>query len=348
MKPELVRVVVVGTGGIGRHHLNLWKEVPNAEVVGVFDILPKAAQAAAERFKAPKVYATLEEAVADPKTDVVDVCTPNMFHKEGVLAALAAGKHCLCEKPLACTSREVREMIAARDRSGKLLMTTQNMRFEERSLALKQMIAANRLGDIYYGRAWWLRRRLAPTTPGFLHKAQAGLGPGADIGVHVLDLSMHLMGHPKPVSVTGVSAAKLAHRPDVANQWGRFDPQDYEVEDFAAGLIRFESGAALSLEASWLLNMFEDEVISVTLFGTEAGVRWPELKFSHVQDGVLVDSQVVSKLGANGHKGALTAMTEAILGGKPSPVPTEQSLTVIRILEGLYESAAAGREVRLA
>lgn len=344
---DRVRAVIIGTGGIGKYHLSLWNDTPNAEVLGIYDVVAQSARAAARQFNVKRVYASLADAVGDPRADAVVVCTPNMFHKEGVVAALAAGKHCLCEKPLAVDPADIRAMIAARDRSGKLLMTAQHLRFEQRSQTLKRLIDAGRLGDVYYTRAWWLRRRLAPITPGFLHKAQAGRGPGMDIGVHVLDLAMHLLDHPRPVSVTGLSACRLAHRPDVTNQWGTYKPADFEVEDFAAGLIRFEDGGALSLEVSWLLNMVEHELSGVWLHGTEGGIRWPELKLAHVQDGVLVDTQVVSDIGGDGHKHEIRAFVDAIRHGRPSPVPAEQSLVVAEILAGLYQSAESGHEVRM-
>lgn len=347
MKADRLRVVLIGAGGIGKLHLRLWSELPTAEVVGLYDADPRRAREVAAQFNTPRVYPDLATAVAEPRADAVDICTPNQFHRAGVVAALAAGKHCLCEKPLAVTPAEIEEMIAARDRAGRILMTAQHMRFERSAQTLRRLIAAGRLGDVYYTRAWWLRRRLAPTTPGFLRKAQAGHGPGLDLGVHVLDLALHFLGHPAPVSVSGLAVRKLADGPDVANQWGDFDPRDFEVEDFAAGLVRFADGSALMLEVSWLLNMVAPERIGVWLYGTHGGVEWPELKLAHVQDGVLMDSQAMSGLGGEGHRHELAAFAEAVLHGGPSPVPAEQSLTVARVLAALYASAERDGEVRL-
>jgi len=347
MTAETVRVVIVGTGGIGKCHLRQWNELPDVQVVGAFDTNTDAAQRAAKQFNVPRVYKSLDEIVALSEVDAVDVCTPNMFHKEGVLAALQAGKHCLCEKPLAVHPDDIREMIAARDKSGKILATIQHMRFEDRTRALKRTIDAGRLGDVYYSRAWWLRRRMAPNTPGFIRKEQAGYGPGMDLGVHVLDLAMHLLDHPQPHSVTGIAPCMLGRRPDVANQWGSWKPEDFQVEDFAAAFIRFKNGSALSLEVSWLLNMIEPERYSVWLHGTEGGACWPDLNIAHVQDDLLVDSRITSDLKSDGHKNEMAAFLDAIRNGGPSPVPTEQSLTVARILAALYESAESGHEVLL-
>ena len=348
MKPsDAVAVALVGTGGIGEFHAALWRETPQARLLGVYDVNRRAAERVAREYGAERVYDSLEDALADERVDAIDVCTPNRFHAPTVTAALDAGKHCICEKPLAATAAEIEEMIAARDRSGRLLMTAQHMRFERSSLALMKLIEAGELGEVYYTRAWWLRRRMAPTTPGLLSRAQAVHGPGLDIGVHMLDLAMHFMGHPQPLTVSGISVCKLGRQPDVGNQWGRFKPADYEVEDFAAALVRFAGGAALSLEVSWLLNMHEQEKCSVWLHGTDGGASWPNLKLNHVRQGLLIDSSVAHDGTSDGHKNELAAFRDAILTGGPSPVPAEQSLTVARIIEALYESAETGREVTL-
>jgi len=347
MHADTIGIGLVGVGGIGRYHAKLWSEVPGAKLVGVYDVAPAACERARKDFNIPQVYATLDELVNDPAIDAVDVCTPNNFHKPGVLAALGAGKHCLCEKPLAADPADIEAMIAARDTSGKLLMTAQHMRFEQRTQSLKRIINAGRLGEIYYSRAWWLRRRAAPATPGFLKKAQAGYGPGMDLGVHMLDLAMYLLDHPRPVSVAGFSTRKLAQRPDVANQWGKFEPADFEVEEFAAGFIRFANDTVLSLEVSWLLNQSANEITGLWLHGTEGGAEWPELQLNTVQDGLLANVKITSELGGDGHRNEMTAFANAIRAGEPSPVPPEQSLVVARTLAALYESAAAGREIRL-
>lgn len=347
MQSERVGLALIGCGGIGQYHLRVWGELPQVEPVGVFDVNADAARRAADKHGVKKVYQSLEEAVTDAAVDGVVVCTPNMAHRPCVVAALEAGKHCLCEKPLAASAADIKAMIAARDASGKILMTGQHMRFEQTGVALKRAIDAGRLGEVYYTRAWWLRRRMAPSTPGFLSKAQAGFGPGMDLGVHVLDLAMHLLGHPTPVSVCGFATQKIAKQPNIANQWGTFRGEDFEVEDFATGLIRFANGSVLSLEVSWLLNMTDQEKLGLWLHGTAGGASWPDLNISHVQDGHLVDSRILPPNGVSGHQAETAAFIEAIVNKHSSPVPAEESLQVARALDALYQSAESGREVRL-
>lgn len=344
MASDTLKVALVGTGGIGKIHLEQWRQVERAEIAGVFDVSAESARQAAEEFEVEVIYESLEDAVADDTIDAVDICVPNKSHPATAIAALDAGKHVICEKPLAATSAEIEQMIAARDRAGKLLMTAQHLRFEERSAAFKKMIDAGRLGEIYYARAFWLRRRMLPTTPGFIRKEQSGGGPCLDIGVHALDLALHFMGFPKPISVTGVADCKLAKGAGVFNEWGEFDAAAFDVEDFAAGMIRFENGAALTLEVSWMLNMDEDEIYGVHLFGKNGGGRWPELKFSREHDGLLLDERISNIRENHGHRNELREFTEAVRDGGPSPVRAEESLLVARILEALYASAAQGSE----
>jgi len=345
MQPDRIRIIVVGTGGIGDYHVRIWNDLLNAELVGVFDVNHKLATKVAAKYNVPKTYNSLDEAVAAPNVDAIDICTPNMFHKQGVITALSAGKHCLCEKPLAVEAAEIEEMIAARDASGKLLCTIQHMRFEERTTALKRIIDAGHLGDVYYTRACWLRRRMAPTTPGFLRKDQAGFGPGIDIGVHVLDLAMFLLNHPRPVSASATISHKLGPLPNPNNEWGPYDHTQFEVEDFLGGFIRFDDGSALSLEASWLLNMKPSELRGIWLHGTAGGATWPDLELTHSLNDALIDSRVISPTGDNGHKNQLSAFADAIITGGPSPVPAEQSLTVALTLTALYNSAAQNKEL---
>lgn len=348
MNTKKTRVALVGAGGIGMFHLKNWLEVADAIVVGVHDTSRAAMEKAVKDFDLRRTYNSLDELLADDDVDAVDLCTPNMVHLAGVTAALDAGKHVLCEKPLSPEPAEIEKMIAARDRANRLLMTAQHFRFDDRSTALQRLIHAQRIGEIYYCRAWWLRRRMVPAWgPTFINRSLSGGGPCVDIGVHMLDLAMHFMGFPRPLSVTGIAPRMLADRDGLFNSWGRYDPEKFEVEDFAAGLVRFESGAALTLETSWMANIPEDEIYGVQLFGAAGGAKWPSLELAYEHDRLLLNATVRNAGEGNGHRHELNAFIQAIREGGPSPVPAEQSLAVARVLTGLYRSHETGREVQL-
>lgn len=346
---EPVRIAQIGAGGFGRFHLETWQKVPNGRVVGVFDQNQAAADTAAAEAGIERVYRSLDEAVSDPQVDAVTVVVPNCFHTEITVAALQAGKHVLCEKPLAPSAGEVRQMIAARDKAGRILMTGQHLRFDSRTKALRALIEDGELGQVYHAKAQWLRARGLPATPGFMSKKMAGFGPGADIGVHVLDLAMYLMDMPQPRTVLGQAGCWLAKTPGRANAWGPYDVDKMEVEDLAVAMITFEGGGTLTLEASWMLNLPSEDRLSVELFGTEGGLAWPEMHYADETRGHYHVGQITSTRAdvMDGHAIEFEAFCDAIQTDGPSPLPAEQSLVVAQILDALYASAEAGKAVEI-
>ena len=349
MKSTILRVGGIGVGGIFHNqHMPGWKLMADqAQVVAVCDVRREQAELVAREHGIERVFTDYQEMLDKVELDVVDICTPNVFHAPATLAALRKGLHVLCEKPLAVKPAEIRTMIRARDRAGKLLMTAQHMRYLSESQAIKQFIDSGEMGEIYYGRSWSIRRRLLPPAPTFTSRALSGGGPCLDVGVHCLDLAMWLMGNPEPVSVTGVALTKMAKRKDVRSLWGEWNRERFDVEDFAAGFIRFRNGATLSLESSWLLNMKEMEIFGVNLFGTKAGVTFPAAEFFTEKNRTLVDGKLNYLSQVSGHSAEIRAFVEAIHGRKPSPVPPEQSLNVIRVLDGVYRSQKTGGEVKV-
>jgi predicted dehydrogenase len=345
-----VRIAQIGTGGFGNYHLKTWQKVAAGEVVGVYDVDPVRAGERAREYGIETVYRSLDELLEDPNVDAVTVVVPNTFHADTAIAVMKAGKACFCEKPLAPTAAEIERMIAARDETQQLLMTGQHMRFESKTRQLVQWLRQERLGDCYYSRARWLRRAGVPASPGFISKEMAVYGPMADIGVHVIDLAMFLLGFPKPVTVSGTAVTKLATQQGRYNGWGTFRPEDFEVEDFAAGWVRFDNGAVLTVEVSWALNQLDNEVVGLELFGDRGGARWPELEWVETDgEGVLSTGSIQSydRNAHDGHANEFTAFCAAVRAGGPSPVPAEDSLKVAKILDGIYASATAGREVVL-
>jgi predicted dehydrogenase len=354
MATPKLRVGLVGCGGISGVHLDGWKKLnPHCQVVALCDILAAPLRHRGEQYGVPKDQWYLDHRAMLRKADIdaVDICTPNRSHAEITINSLKAGKHVLCEKPLAPTPVEIVRMIAARNKARKLLMTAQHQRFERSSQNLKAFLDTGALGKVYYARSHFLRRRFIPGWGGglsFIDKSRSGGGPCIDIGVHVLDLTLHFMGHPEPESVSGITPCVLGKRKDLRGWWGEWDRRRMTVEDFAAGFIRFKNGAVLSLECSWLLNIREKEYQKIWLMGTEAGAEWPQLGVFGEKAGNLTDIQLAFPDDrADGHHTELAAFRDAIFNRKPSPVPPEQSLNVLRILDGLYRSHQAGKEVRI-
>lgn len=349
MSQKPLRVGLIGAGGIMRAaHLNPgWKAVPNVELAAVCDIHKETAETLAKDFNVPLVFTDFRE-MLKMDLDCVDICTPNKLHTPAVLAALNTGKHVLCEKPLAVTTREVKEMAEASRKNKRLLMTAQHFRFSDKINALKNYTDAGGAGDFYHARVHALRRNWVPIRPGFIDPALSGGGPCMDIGVHALDSALHIMGFPKPVRVSGTVATHFAKGEVIPGGWGEWDRKLFGVEDFAAGFVYFENGASMVLEAAWLGHKKEPEDFSFMIFGRKGSVAWPANEAYSTANRTVYTSQIHPTPGLKPpHTEEILAFAHAIRNKLPSPVPVEQTLYVIAILEGIYKSAAGGREITL-
>jgi len=346
-----LKVGIIGLGGIAHTHMPGWQESPYTEVIGACDISETAAETFGKRWDVARVTTTAADLINDPDIDIIDICTPNNYHALLAIAAMEAGKHVLCEKPLAPLPADIRTMIDARDRTGKLLMTAQHFRFGGTAKAMKAELSSGVLGHVYHARSWMLRRAASPVRPGFILKEQASGGPCIDIGVHILDLTLWMMGNPKPIAVTGVARTELAHHPGAFSIWGGAIPQQFNVEDFAAAFVRFENGATLMLEVSWLLHHnIPVEDTQIWLYGTDAGAHWPKCEIYstnyETQQHYTKTLQLTKDI-REPHAQECIEFAEAIVNGAPSPVPAEESLQVMTILDGVYRSQISGGEVRL-
>ena len=347
-----LKVGVIGVGGIARTHMPGWAASEHAEVVAGSDINEAVLNKWGQEHNVPKLSTKVEDLFNDPDIDIIDVCTPNRYHAPLAIAALEAGKHVISEKPLAPTPAEIREMIAARDKSGKMLMTAQHFRFSGKSKALKAEIDHGRLGDVYHARSWMLRRAGFIPGPGFVLKQHSGGGATIDIGVHILDLTLWMMGNPQPVAVNGVARTELAQMKGQFSVWSNNAlPKDWDVEEFAAAFVRFDNGATLVLEVSWLLHHdIQGEDMQMWLYGTRGGSHWPscELYYTNYETQQHYNQTLqITRDTMEPHALECVEFAQAVVDGAPSPVPAEQSLQVLTILDGIYESERTGKEVRL-
>jgi len=343
---DKLRVGIIGTGGIARgQHIPAWMKLEDAEIVAICDIDPVAAAAGQKLTDVDKEHTwdDYEEMLEKEDLDVVDVCTPNCVHMPPTVAALEAGCHVFVEKPVATSADEVRQMIAARDKSQKLLCVTQNMRFSDEAIAAKRFVEEGGIGDPYWAKAEYLRARGVPAWGAFIDAEKSAGGPCYDIGVHVLDLTLHLMGFPEPVSVSANTWLEIADKPSVMQH----DPKKYTVpEELAVGFIRFENDVCVSLGASWALNATGNQN-NVSLYGTEGGLQmWPFTLVTE-QHGMMLNStpQVLGYKGLGGHAEEIRQFIQAIKRGGKVPVPPEQALITQRILDAIYKSSEEGKEV---
>jgi predicted dehydrogenase len=348
-----LKVGVIGVGGIANTHMPGWAASPHTEVIAGVDVLEPALYTWADRWQVNHVSTNAAHILENPDIDIVDICTPTSYHTDLVVAALNAGKHVICEKPLAATPAEIDRMIAARDASGKMLMTAQHFRFGGKSKAMKAEIATGVLGEIYHARSWMLRRAAIPQRLNFLRKEHASGGACIDIGVHILDLTLWFMGNPQPVSVTGVARTELAKKPGTFGIWNNRAtvPDGMDVEEFASAFVRFANGATLVLEVSWMLHHdTPGEDMQMWLYGREGGSHWPNCMIYQTDNNTRQLYNRSLQLSADtmeAHALECVEFAQAIVDGAPSPVPAEQSKQVATILDAVYQSQETGREVRL-
>jgi predicted dehydrogenase len=315
------------------------------QVVAMCDVVRKVAQQAADKFSVPHVYTDYRKMLRELELDIVDVCTPNKYHKAPTVAALQKGCHVLVEKPMAMTVAEAKAMIAAAKKARRKLMVGQNVRYGSESQAMKKFVDDGGLGQVYWAKASALRRRGIPGWGVFTNKELQGGGPIIDIGVHILDLTLWLMGFPEPAAVSGVTYAKIGTRKGVGGM-GQWDWRHYSVEDHAAGLIRMRNGATIFLEASFALNVPQDE-FRTYVCGTKGGICSSPLTFVTEAHENIINGTPQFLGSVQSHAEEIRLFVEAIRKNLPSPVPGEQALITQKILNGIYESAAQGKEVQI-
>ncbi len=342
------RVGIIGSGGIARmSHVPGFQACPEAEIVAMCDINIERAKSAAEAAGIPRWYGSHREMLEKEQLDVVSVCTPNYAHKEGTIDSLKAGCHVLCEKPLAVTAKDVREMFAEAKKRRKVLMTAQHFRFTSEARIAHEFVKAGELGDVYFGKVFAIRRWGIPGWGVFHIKDKSGGGALIDIGVHQLDLTLWLMGSPEPVTVSGMTYAKVGKRKDLSVRYGwNWDRNEFDVDDYAAGFVRFKNGACLTIECSWAGNIKQDR-FETHIVGTEGGASLGPLQIHKVMHGALVDVTPINLPGLKPHHEEIRHFLNVLLGKEELIVKPHETLRVIQILEGLYRSSLAGKEIKV-
>lgn len=347
---------IVGTGNIFKAaHLKPLLEHSEVEIVALCDINGERARELADNHGIQHVFTDYREMLNACELDAVDICTPNLYHSEVAIAALAKGLHVFCEKPDAVNPDEARKMADAAEAGGKTLMVMRNNRFTPASQFLKRYIDEGQMGEVYTGRCGWIRRRGIPGKGGwFTTKELSGGGPLIDLGVHMIDLTIWLMGNPKPVAVTGATYTKFANdeiSDSIHSSFGeKQENGTFDVEDLAIGFIRFDNGASLQIEFSWASNIGEEKNF-VELRGTKSGSAMANGKLEIYSEaaGQLTNVAPVLKGGNPDAHGENLRHFIEVLQKRAEPIfVPEQGVDMIKILDAIYTSAATGREVRLA
>ena len=351
-----LKIAVIGVGNISECHILAYLANPNVELYAFCDIDPVRLSEKGKLYGVSRLYTSEEEMLrALPELDAVSVCVWNSAHASCTIMALDAGKNVLCEKPMATSAAEAKQMLEAAKRNGKHLQIGFVCRFGRDCAVVVDFRNQGFFGELYYAKATYLRRN---GNPGgwFSDKSRSAGGPLIDLGVHVIDLTRYLMGNPLPVSVYGATFQKLLNRPGIK------DSVDYvasgasvdgicDVEDLATALVRYDNGAVLEIETSYSLNLREDRYTQ-ELFGTKGGVKMsPDLEFYTDVNGYMSNITLANaeQYTDESHmfEDEINHFVDCILNGTPCRASAEDGVQIMRILDAIYESAKTGHEIIL-
>jgi predicted dehydrogenase len=348
-----IRVGIIGAGAIADDHCHHVSSYEGAEAVAIADLSAAPRKELKKTWGMSRAYCTWEELIADPEIDAVTIALPNALHAPCTLAAIAAGKHVMLDKPFAINYAEAKRCATAARRKRRVLMVGMNQRYNDEAQKLRALIERGDLGDIYHTKAYWYRRAGSPKFgTWFVNKQMSGGGCLLDIGVHILDLGMYLSGSWRPVAVSGQTYSMFGHRGIGEGGWGKSTRDKkikFDVDDFATALIKCHNGATLELNVSWVLHQEQADRHNVELYGTEAGASlFPTKIFRFGKkkgEYEVVEPQQVKVPDLRTCR--QHDWLDAISRKRESICTLEQALVVQQILDGIYTSSETGREVRI-
>ncbi|MEK3799248.1 Gfo/Idh/MocA family oxidoreductase [Peribacillus sp. FSL H8-0477] len=344
---EKIKLGIVGAGGISRdRHIPAFQKLQDKVVLyGIQDIEELRAKDLALKNNIEHVFTNYHDMFQE--VDAVLVATPNKFHAEITIAALEAGCHVLCEKPMAITTAECEAMIEAASKAGKVLSIAYHYRFMREAQAAKVVIQQGEIGLPYVGRVQALRRRKVPGWGLFTNKDLQGGGGLIDYGCHLLDLALWLMGDPEPIEISGTTYNYISKGHEQVNQWGKFDSTTFDVDDHATGYIKFANGASLLLETSWAANIRGD-ANTLSLSGTDGGLDlWP-FTLNKAKYGMLLNSEAEWIPGdETPDVQQAENFVDSCLGYSEPLVKPYEALKVSKIIEAIYKSSESGKSIHL-
>ena len=354
MAEQLHRVAFIGAGGIVKYsHIPNFVRLPNVQAVAVCDINEARAQTLADEMNIPAVYADHKQMLAEVKPDITVVATPNVFHKPMAVDALNAGSHVLCEKPLALTYADAKEMFTVARQHGKALTVGSHYRWTDPMRMTKAHVDAGFFGRIYAARTVWHRRAGIPGYGSwFTNNDLAGGGALLDIGIHALDRALFLMDYPQPVSATGATYAEFGPRGQGLGGWGSdiLKPDAntrYDVDDLAWAFVRFDNGAVLQFQVSWAIHRADE--FSTEIYGVEGGAYVGDrdkVELYTTLNGQQVNIATEMPRTPASSYAKLVENFVRHLDGDPTAelVTPEQALIAVSIIDAIQRSAVSGRE----
>jgi len=354
-----LRVGVVGLGFAGTTALDAFRSLPAVEVVALAGQEQDRLEELGASRGVPDLYHDWEDLVARDDLDVVSIGVPNHLHHPIAIAALRSGKHVFCEKPLAPTGALAQEMVDAARAADRVLEIAFNHRRRADVQYLRRYLDEHDIGRIYHARSSWRRRVGIPGLGSwFTNRQMAGGGPMVDLGPHMLDIALYLMGEPRVTSVSAVAYEELGR----AGRGGRVGStttggtRTFEVEDFASALLRLDTGGSIHLETAWASYSADEEDIAVELLGSTGGVRLFVRDYA-TDDTIRIYSDVAGApavtaptvhVPAGHHLAVIQEFVATVRSGSWANSYGDYALHRSRVIDAVYESAEQHREVEVA
>ncbi|RSL35365.1 gfo/Idh/MocA family oxidoreductase [Salibacterium salarium] len=336
----------IGVGDIAQgRHLPSFAEIDGVELTAVQDLNNERAHSVAALFNIPYVFEEYNELFK--VVDAVTICTPNKFHSEIAVAALEAGVHVLCEKPMAITTNECEAMIESANRNDRHLSIGYHYRYTSEAKVAKELMIQGEIGDPLVTRVQAMRRRKVPGWGVFTNKDLQGGGSMIDFGCHLLDLALWILDDPKPVEVMGKTYNRLSKTPGLVNDWGAIDAKTFNVDDHVTSYITFENGLSMQFECSWAANIKEDHT-TLSISGVDGGMDVYPFELYQAKYGTLWDTKVrLPEEKGSPELSQAKNFADSCLGKAEPVVKAEQALRVTQLMEAIYKSSETGSSLRL-
>ncbi len=348
---DKVRIGIIGLGAIGTVHANALHANPEAEITAVCDVDEKKRDDAVARFAAKHAFGDYKELVhAD--LDAVLVCVGNALHRDVAVAALQAGKHVFLEKPMALHAREAQDILDARNAAGKMLQMGMVWRQAPEAQVIRDYVTGGHFGQIYHMRCVMVRRRGIPGLGGwFTTRSASGGGPMIDLGVHWFDIAMWMSGHWDPTCVSAKTYAKFGPRMGeyrYVGMWAGPPKLDgtFDVEDYSTGFVRYADHATMSFEIAWAANANDESYVDI--LGEHGGVRvfdGKPLQILTESNGRVADVWPKFNTNVNRFESQMQAFLRAVRGEAPPAATAEEGVTVMKLIDAIYESSKQDKEV---
>ena len=336
MAKKTLKLALVGVGAAAQvNHLPVLKRLESVEVVALCDRDPEKAARVAQKWGIPTSYSRLEELLNDDDIDAVDLTTPNYLHAPMAMAALEAGKHVLCERPLARSYDEAAAMAKAAKKADRMLMCAVQHRFRPDAMLLRKFVEKGDLGTIFLAKGGWLRQKTEWDSDEWrAQKRESGGGVVLELGFQMLDMALWVLGGPTVASVTA-----SVHR-----------TKKGDVEDSATAFLRLESGATLTLELTWGLLM-EKDFAYLNLFGSGGAALLNPFRVHKGMHGTLVNVTPELETSRNQYRQSMEAQiqhfADALHGHKHPMGLAAEILPVMELMDAIYRSADQGKEVKV-